>query len=152
MAFCVWDGGYLPTEAEWNYVASNGAEQRAFPWSSPADSIAFDATDVNVNCLGDGNPACAFTDLLPVGSLPAGAGALGHEDLGGNVSEWVLDVYAAAYQIPCNDCANLAAGAMRSARGGNFFRLIGLARSGFRGSSIPTQNSIDSGVRCARPP
>ena len=33
-AFCIWDEGRLPTEAEREYVAAGGAENRLYPWGS----------------------------------------------------------------------------------------------------------------------
>jgi formylglycine-generating enzyme required for sulfatase activity len=33
-AFCVWDGGRLPTDAEFGFALAGGSEQRPFPWGT----------------------------------------------------------------------------------------------------------------------
>ena len=95
-AFCIWDGGFLPTEAEWERAASGG-EERVFPWSSPASDTSVDQSKV---CWSTG---CAGIGV--VGSTPAGDGRWGHADLSGNVGEWTLDRFVNSFPTdPCVDC------------------------------------------------
>ncbi|MCC6214526.1 MAG: formylglycine-generating enzyme family protein, partial [Polyangiaceae bacterium] len=156
-AFCVWDGGFLPSEAEWNYVAAGGSEQRVYPWSVPASSTSIGCTNASFDCsnnsCGDGVAGCTLEDLIVVGMKPGGDGRWGQTELGGNVWEWSLDYWTTPYPNgTCDNCATIASPSDRVVRGGGFIDGTSnlLASSRFYGT--PTGRDYHIGARCARTP
>ncbi|MDB4965163.1 MAG: hypothetical protein JWN44_852 [Myxococcales bacterium] len=151
-AFCAWDGGFLPTEAQYHYAASGGSEQRAFPWSSPAGSVTIDTTYAVYNCGAGGPGTCTgITNVGFVGSVsPKGDGKYGQADLSGNVWEWMLDYYKTPYPTPCVDCTDLTSVPNRVTRGGGYGFGEPNLRSSFRNANNPAQRDDGFGARCAR--
>jgi formylglycine-generating enzyme required for sulfatase activity len=77
-AYCTFRGKRLPREAEFER-AVRGDDARQFPWGN-------DPPTKERAVYGQSNPE-------DVGSRPAGRGPFGHDDLAGNVWEWMEDEY-----------------------------------------------------------
>jgi formylglycine-generating enzyme required for sulfatase activity len=153
-AFCIWDGGFLPSEAEWNYTASGGSQQRAYPWSAayPPGSTTLDCEHANYSKSWP-TGACVASGPNKVGSeSPEGDGRWGQSDMAGNVFEWTLDWYDTSYSTTCDDCAELTPTVYRVIRGGSFNASPACLLDSLRETSTPDGRSDGIGVRCARAP
>src|SRR5262249_39318781 len=95
-AFCIWDGGFLPSYAEWNYAATGGGDQFTFPWG---DGPVPDPDHAQYCSL----TACPIMSAN-VGSFPLGNGRYGQADLAGNAWERVADGFPPATDDVCDDC------------------------------------------------
>jgi formylglycine-generating enzyme len=153
-AFCIWDGGRLPTEAEWEFAATGGSENRLFPWgaTTPTPDLAV------YECLGVGTSVCGSSDIREIGDrAPLGDGLFGHSDLAGNMLERTLDAYSATFyaerRASGGNVANLAPGDTEGAvRGGSYITDGSRLRAAARYVVYRDHRWDGVGFRCARNP
>jgi sulfatase modifying factor 1 len=166
-AFCIWDGGFLPSEAEWESAAAGGNQQREYPWGSAAPGTANQYAicgaakpihDDHSGLFGDkvcyypSTAACAgVLNIAPVGTATLGGGRWGQLDLAGEAFQWNLDSYA-AYVDPCTDCVNLGSPHSPVYRGGSFDDDDSHLLPPDRSFDHAESRSYKIGLRCARAP
>ena len=90
-ACCEWQGMSLPTEAQWEYAAKGGTDNKLFPWGDEPDpdranyrEQGEDIFEGLIRLMG-----LREIDTSPVGSYPPNG--YGLYDMLGNASEWCIN-------------------------------------------------------------
>jgi len=143
-AFARWAGKRLPTEQEWEAIASGDAKRgtrREFPWGDAfTHEVLVSSADYGANWR--------LEDLPSAGSKLDGASPCGALDMAGSVSEWTASTYD-AYDASRADADRDFGSRFRSVRGGAFTDHYANAfRCAFRGRAQPGEAAVDLGFRC----
>jgi sulfatase modifying factor 1 len=153
-AYAAWASKDLPTEAQWEYAARGGLEQKLYPWG---DELTPDGQH-RCNIWQGRFPEIDSSEDGYAGSCPVDAfqpNGYGIYSVTGNVWEWCADWFHTAFSsgAPITDPSGPLNGSGKVMKGGSFLchaSYCNRYRVAARTSNSPDSSASNIGFRCVR--